>query len=187
MVRRIGMGDQSYREILREVALDNYGYVTIEDAVEVGVPAIELAKLAQRKKGRFENIAYGLYRDNSIPESPLGYLAEAVLRSGKGAYLHGESVLAMHDLALVNPRHISVASLRPARKTLPASIRLTKAKEGVRVTEYEGIPSQPVADAILECRKTIEPERLAQAARDARSQGLITSKEWETVKKGLGL
>jgi hypothetical protein len=37
-----------YREIVRDVALDRYGYVTTRDAMIAGVPAIELPKLAAR-------------------------------------------------------------------------------------------------------------------------------------------
>lgn len=177
------MERQSYREILREIALDNYGYVTTRDAVEARIPAGELAKLARRKRGELENIGYGLYRDTSVPETPLGYLAEAVLRAGKDAYLHGESVLAMHNLASINPRLIKVASPRPTRSPLPRSIQLTRVNGKEKITTYEGIPSQPVADAILECRKGVEPSRLKQAAQEARNQGLIMSAEWEKLKK----
>lgn len=179
------MEQQSYREILREIALDNYGYVTTREAIAVGVPAGELAKLARRRKGELENIGYGLYRDTSVPETPLGYLAEAVLRSGKDAYLHRESVLAMHNLASINPRHIKVASPRPTRSPLPRSIQLTKVEGKDKITMYEGIPAQPVADAILECRKEVEPSRLKQAAQEARSQGLIMSAEWKKLEKEL--
>lgn len=163
--------------------MDNYGYITTQDALELSIPAGELAKLAHRKKGALRNISYGLYRDESIPEDPRGYdqLAEAVLRVGKGAYIHGESVLAMHQLALVNPRYIHVASPRPARPSLPSYIKLSKAKFGLKITEYEGIPAQTVADAIIECRRRIEPNRLKEAAQEARQQGLITSKEWKKI------
>lgn len=183
------MEHQSYREILREIALDNYGYVTTQDALEIGVPPGELAKLAHRKKGLLRNVSYGLYRDESVPEDPRGYshIAEAVLRAGRGSYIHGESVLALHQLALVNPRYIHVASPRPARPSLPTHIKLSKAKAGAKITEYEGIPSQTVTNAIFECRKKIEPQRLEEAAREARRQGLILLNEWAKIEKELDL
>ena len=37
-----------YRDVVREIAPDNYGYVTTRDAVDAGVPAVELPKLAWR-------------------------------------------------------------------------------------------------------------------------------------------
>lgn len=172
-----------YREMVREIALDHYGYVTTRDASEAGVPAIELPKLAAR--GGLENVAYGLYRVPDISPTAYDQLAEALLRVGEGAYLHGESVLALFGLADVNPRQIKVAVPRRARPKLPAFIELTLVKGAARTTFYEGLEAQPVADAILECRGRIETERLLRAAKQAREEGLLTTTEWQRVRKGL--
>ena len=172
-----------YREIVREIALDHYGYVTTKEAAEAGVPAVELPKLAAR--GGLENVAYGLYRVPDIPPTAYDQFAEALLRAGEGAYLHGESVLALFGLADVNPRQIKVAVRRRARAKLPPSIELTQVKGEARTTFYEGLTAQPVADAILECRGRIETERLLEAAKQARGEGLLTTTEWQRVRKGL--
>lgn len=37
-----------YRQTVREIALDQFGYVTTRDAANAGVPAVELRKLAAR-------------------------------------------------------------------------------------------------------------------------------------------
>lgn len=178
------MADQvKYREVVREIALDHYGYVTTKDAAEAGVPAGELPKLAAR--GGLDNVAYGLYRVPDIPPTAYDQFAEALLRAGEGAYLHGESVLALFGLADVNPRQIKVAVRRRARPTLPAFVELTHVKDEVRTTLYEGLEAQPVADAILECRGRIETERLLDAAKQARKEGLLTTTEWHRVRKGL--
>jgi len=172
-----------YREIVREIALDHYGYVTTKGAAEAGVPAVELPKLAAR--GGLENVAYGLYRVPDIPPTAYDQFAEALLRAGEGTYLHGESVLALFGLADVNPRQIKVAVRRRARPKLPAFVELTHVKDEVRTTFYEGLEAQPVADAILECRGRIETERLLDAAKQARKEGLLTTTEWHRVRKGL--
>lgn len=172
-----------YRKVVREIALDHYGYVTTKGAAEVGVPAVELPKLAAR--GGLENVAYGLYRVSDIPPTAYDQFAEALLRAGEGAYLHGESVLALFGLADVNPRQIKVAVRRRARPKLPAFVELTHVKDEVRTTFYEGLEAQPVADAILECRGRIETERLLDAAKQARKEGLLTTTEWHLVRKGL--
>ena len=172
-----------YREIVRELALDRYGYVTTKDAVIAGVPAIELPKLAAR--GGLQNVAYGLYRVPDVPVTALDQFAEALLRAGDGAYLHGESVLALLGLADVNPRRIKVAVPRRARSKLPAFIELTRVAGGLPTTHYEALPTQPIADAILECRGQIETERLLEAARQARAEGLLTTAEWQRVRKEL--
>ena len=61
------------------------------------------------------------------------------LRVGAGAYLHGESVLALLGLADVNPRHIKVAVPRRARPSLPPFVELTHVKADMRTTLYEGL------------------------------------------------
>lgn len=175
--------EQTYRDIVRELAQDHYGYVTTGAAVAAGVPAVELPKLAAR--GGLENVAYGLYRVSDIPPTTYDQFAEARLRVGEDAYLHGESVLALFGLADVNPRRIKVAVARRARPKLPDYVELSQAREEVRTTLYEGIKSQPVADALLECRGRIELDRLREAARQARAQGLLTTVEWRRVHEGL--
>ena len=172
-----------YRDVVREIALDHYGFVTTRDAVEAGVPAVELPKLAAR--GGLEHVAYGLYRVTDIPPTRYDQFAEALLRVGEGAYLHGESVLALFGLAEVNPRKIRVAVRRRARPKLPAFIELTQGRGDVCTTLYEGLASQSVADALLECRGSIEAERLLAAGKQARADGLITTADWQRVKKGI--
>lgn len=120
-----------------------------------------------------------------VPPTDYDQFAEALLRTGEGAYLHGESVLALFGLGDANPRQIKVAAPRRARPKLPSFVELTQVKEGVRTTFYEGLESQPVADAILECRGRIETEPLLDAAKEARKEGLLTTTEWQRVRKGL--
>jgi predicted transcriptional regulator of viral defense system len=172
-----------YRDIVREIALDHYGYVTTKDATEAGVPAIELPKLAAR--GGLENVAYGLYRVPDIPPTRYDQFAEALLRAGDGAFLLAESVLALYGLADVNPRRIKVGVRRRARPKLPPFVDLTFVKADVATTLYEGLSSQTVADAILECRGRIETERLMDAAKQGRKDGLLTTNEWQRVRNGL--
>lgn len=177
----------TYRETLYEVALDSYGYVTPADALEVGLPKGELPKLARHRNGNLQNVAYGLYRFTKTPASSLGYLAEAVKRVDDGAYLHGESVLELHGLADVNSRYIYVASPKRVRRSFPGNLKVSVGRTDVPVTEYEGIPCQPVADAILECRGKVEQKRLVQATHKAMQQVLLTMKNWGRVQKELSL
>lgn len=172
-----------YRDVVREIALDHYGFVTTKSAAQAGVPAVELPKLAAR--GGLENIAYGLYRVLDIRSTRYDQFAEALLRAGEGAYLHGESVLALFGLADVNPRRINVAVRRRARPKLPAFVELTRVRDAVKTTLYEGLESQTVADALLECRGRIEGERLLAAAKQARAEGLLTTAEWQRLTKDI--
>ncbi|MCW4464257.1 hypothetical protein OK351_01870 [Glutamicibacter sp. MNS18] len=174
-------GELKYRDIVREIALDQYGYVTTRNATEAGVPAVELPKLAAR--GGLENVAYGLYRVPDIPPTRYDQFAEALLRVGEGAHLHGESVLALLGLGDVNPRRIKVATSRRARSRLPEFVELTTVRGGFSARLYEGLASQSVADALLECRGRIETQNLLDAAKQARGEGLLTTAEWQRVRK----
>ncbi|WP_197679663.1 hypothetical protein [Brevibacterium sandarakinum] len=94
-------------------------------------------------------------------------------------------MLALFGLADVNPRQIKVAVPRRARPKLPDFIELSQVKGEVRTTFYDGLESQPVADALLECRGSIENWRLLDASIQARNQGLLTTVEALQVGNGL--
>lgn len=59
----------SIRKRLWEVALDQNGYVTSEDARKLGIPVVELGKLAYH--GRLQRVAYGIYRFDELPVTPV--------------------------------------------------------------------------------------------------------------------
>lgn len=172
-----------YRDIVREIALDQYGYVTTKQAADAGVPPIELPKLAAR--GGLENVSYGLYRFRDVPPHDLDQFAEALFRAGEGAFLYGESVLAIFGLADVNPRQIKVGVRRRTRPRLPAHIELVTVRGEMATTHYEGLESQLVVDALLDCRGRIERARLIEAADEARNEGLLTTTEFARVRRGL--
>jgi len=172
-----------YRDIVREIAFDNFGYVTTKQAAEAGVPAVELPKLAAR--GGLENVAYGIYRVPDVPVSAFDQFAEALLRAGEGSFLYGESVLAIFGLADLNPRRIRVGISRRTRPKVPPYLEFVPVKVEIETTRYEGLRSQKVADAILVCRGRVERARLMQAAKAARQKGLVTSREWVHLRKEL--
>lgn len=172
------------RDLVREIALGEYGFITTKQAVDAGVPAVELRKLAAR--GALINVAYGIYRVPDAPGSPFDQFAEALLRAGDGAYLRGDSVLALFGLADVNPRKIRVVAPKRTRAKMPAFMEVTAAPpEPPNLTRYEGLLAMRVADAILDCRGRIEPTRLREAARDARKEGLVTRVEYAKLQREL--
>lgn len=173
----------TYRDMLREIAYDNHGYVTTADAVDVGVPPVELPKLAAR--GGLEHVGYGLYRMTDIPPTDDDQFAEATLRAGDDAYLRGEAVLALLGLADVNPKKITVGTVRRVRRAMPAYVNLTQAPAGTKVTRYRGIRAQQLSEALLECLGRVPGTRLRDAAVKARAEGLLTTAEWKRVRKEL--
>ena len=174
----------TYREKLWEAAADHFGYVTTQDAIELGVPPKELPKLVQH--GGLKHIAYGLYRFEQFPSTELDQYAEAVLRVGNDAYLTGETVLMFHNLTPLAPKNLKVGVRRRTRAKVPRWIVVRQ--EAVTendLTTYEGIPGKKVAKALLDCVPTMMAQRIAEATRVAREKGLITKEEELTVVKEL--
>jgi len=164
------------RRRLRNRALDQYGYVTTRDAGDLGIPVVELRKVAHR--GGVEHVAYGLYRFDDIPRTDRDQYMEAVLRVGVEAYLTHDAVLGLHDLGLVNARRIRVGTPKRARPHLPAYVEvIQRPLETVDLTAYEGIPSATVARALLDCRGLIMRDRLIEAGQEAARRGLLRRSE----------
>ena len=159
-----------------ELAVDNYGLITSAEAKNLGVAKSELNRWVGM--GRLLKRGHGVYKLVRYVPTEYDRYAEAVALVGDGSFLFGEAVLAMRGLALANPRHISVGREIP-EWVQPVTV------SGKTVTSYEGIPSQSLAEAILECRGMVMGERLKSAVEDARREGLITKDEFEHLRKEL--
>jgi predicted transcriptional regulator of viral defense system len=168
-----------------EIAADSYGLITFAEVLEAGVTNEELRRFV--RDGRLERLGQGVFKLVRYIPTPFDQYAEAVALVGKDSYLYGETVLSMHNLALVNPRKLDIATAKRVRKKLPAWIRVVAVKGTEAHTNYEGIPSQSVADALRACKGTIMKERLAAAAEDALREGLLTEIEETALRKELGL
>ncbi len=171
-----------YDEIY-EIAVDNYGLVTAAQARERGITSVELRRWC--KNGWLMRRGHGVYKIDHWVPTPLDSYAEALALVGDGSYLGGTAVLAMHNLALVDLQTIKVATAKRVRRKLPPWVEPVPAKEGDRITYYEGIRSQRVADAIRECRSCVMRDRLLTAVDDARREGLITQKECDELETEL--
>lgn len=174
----------SYYDDIYEIAVDNYYLVSTKDAMDAGIPPVELAKFAHR--GKLENISRGLYRLTKYVPSDYDPYAVAVARLGDQAYLFGESVIEMLGLAPTNPNRIFVATPARIRRKLPESVRVVKPGKDDRVTQYEGIAAQHIASAIRAARATMMDDRLQVAAREARKQGYLLSEEYDELEEDMG-
>lgn len=174
----------TYRHVLYGFALDNHGYVTTGDARELGVPPGELSKLAARSG--LTNVGYGLYRFDEAPGSPHDQYHEAVLRVGEGAHLTRDAVLALHDLALVNPRRIRVGLPRRTEAQLPAWIEVVREDIPTEdLTSYDRIPSTTVARALIDCQGMVMRDRLLEALDDAVRRGLVRRRDRGRVESAI--
>lgn len=170
-------------DAIYDLAADNYGIVTAAEAAELGVARSELSRFV--KAGWLRRLGTGVYKLVRYVPTPLDAYAEAVALVGPDSWIHGESVLAMCELALANPSKVKVATERRLRKVLPAWISIAKPDKDERTALYEGIPAQRIADAIRSCRNAILPERLQQAVDDALANGLIAEAEADELRKEL--
>lgn len=162
----------TYRQRLRELAFDTHGVVTTKEALAIGVPAVELRKLAAR--GALRHLGRGVYRMLEVPVGALDEFAEAVALAGDGAVLADEAVLSALDLAQVNLRRVRVASPRRVRAKLPETVEVVHRDVPPEQRDYiDGVPSMTLEAALLGSRGRVMTERLVDAAHEAADRGLL--------------
>lgn len=173
-----------------ERAADQHGYVTQDDARELGVPAMTLVRMGQR--GQLERVATGLYRVPLLPPSEWGSYMEAVLwpRGTRGVISH-ESALELFDLSDVNPAkiHITVPRHHRVRREVPSVYVVHRQDLSPdEVTVHEGIPVVTPERAIRELHEAHLGRRLiAQAIDDGERKGLLTRRASARLRDELGI
>ena len=80
-------------------AVDDFGLITSAEAAELGMSRAEMVQ--QEKLGKLVRVARGVYRMPIWPSQPQAPYAIAVKAAGEGAFLCGESVVALLGLAPV--------------------------------------------------------------------------------------
>lgn len=168
----------TYREILRALAFDTHGVVTLEAAREAGVPDFSVRQLTAR--GALRRLGKGVYRMTEVPTGPLDEFAEAVALVGADAVLVDEAVLAAHDLAQINLRRIKVATPTPSRvrQELPAVIEVVRRRvPDVDRDDIDGIPAMSIPAALIASVGRVMNDRLVAATEQAQARGLISPDE----------
>ncbi|MDR1634392.1 MAG: type IV toxin-antitoxin system AbiEi family antitoxin domain-containing protein [Bifidobacteriaceae bacterium] len=178
------------RDDLWDVAVDHHGYVTAHDARDLGVPVVELGKLAAR--GKLERVSYGVYRFPQWPVGPNDPLMEAVLwtRDRKAALSH-ETALALYELADVNPdkTHVTVTpkSRELQRKQIPAAYAIHYQRlADDQIGWWEHIPAVAIPTAIDQCIDThVRPDLVLQAIATAERLGRLPPQTAERLEAKL--
>lgn len=165
-------------------AVDDFGLITSAEAKEIGVPNAELVQQARR--GKLVRVARGVYRMPIWPYQEMAPYAIAVKSVGSDARLFGESVIALLGLAPTNPGRMWVASPRRARRSVGEDVCIARCRSDDPVRLYDGVPSQPVADAIASAVATMGVDRAMDAAEEALRQGYITKTDHNRLSKELG-
>lgn len=163
---------------VHELALDQHGYFTAEQAREAGVSPQALVMMCRR--GTIERAAHGLYYDPLVPATPLASYMGAVLwpHRVRGVLSH-ETALDLLDLSDVNPDkiHITIPQGFRVRRPVPPQYVLHNGELGRKdVTRVEGIPVTTVLRTIRDCSAAhVSPALLRQAIENGLRTGRLTS------------
>jgi predicted transcriptional regulator of viral defense system len=175
---------------LAELALDQHGLVTTQDAREAGIDPHRLVEMARR--GTAERVAHGVYRLPVAVPTGLEQLVEATLwpRANAVALSH-ETALDLHDLGDFNPAkiHITVPAdyrLNPDRQVPPVYVLHHRGLSRKDITRHEGIPVVTPLRAILDGIEThVRPDLLRQARDTAQHRGMIRADDLAMLNEKL--
>lgn len=173
-----------YRQELWEIAASRNGVMTVAEAEDAGVPAVEVRKLAAR--GALRGYGQGVYTHRDVPTTPFTEPMIAVALAGEGAFLHRESVLDLLGLGQFNPPKVRVGTRRRVRRTLPEWMELENRPDvpDEDLTRYEGIPVTTVQRALKDMRSRMPPDRWEVMVDEALRRDLIDEQDtavWKAV------
>ncbi len=162
---------------LYEIAEDNYGFLTVDDARGAGIRPQRLAEMARR--GSLQREGLGLYRLDPFPVHALDSYRKATLWPyGIEGVLSHETALDLYELSDVNPAkiHITVPKrYRLRRREVPPAYRFHHEDLDMHdITRHEGLPIVTPAKAIRQCHEAhLRRDLLRQALEQARERGLL--------------
>jgi hypothetical protein len=157
-------------------AVDDFGLITSAEARELGVSNAELVQYADR--GRLTRVARGVYQMPVWPYQEEGYYAIVVRAAGDGAYLLGESVVALLDLAPTDPRRLWIGTPRRVRRNVGVGIKIVHRPSTDVICTYRGVPCQSLKEAIeLGAKMTMGPDRANEAAINGMRLGYLTEQD----------
>jgi len=175
---------------LAELANENHGFITTEDARALDIDPINLVRMAER--GQLERRGHGLYRFPLTLPGPLDAYMEAALwpRGAEGVVSHA-SALELYELSDVNPRqiHVTVPRAHRIRRQVPAAFRIHH--EDLHPDDiglFEGIPVVVPVRAIHQADQAkLGPALLAQAIDHGERNGRLTLKQAQQLREEIGL
>lgn len=163
-------------EQLREIAMDQNGFVTTAGAIAAGMGHADLSKLVARD--RLARVAHGVYRVPQVMETEADQYQLAVLWTGaEEACLSHETALSVRGLSDVNPAgiHITVSHGRRIRRGGGEAYIVHKEDLDPReITWWEGVRTVSVPTAIRQCIESGVPTYLVkQALKQARGTSVL--------------
>jgi predicted transcriptional regulator of viral defense system len=174
---------------LAELANEQYGLLTPDDARRLAIDPMNLVRMAER--GQLERRANGVYRFPLTPVSPLDSFMEAVLwpRGMRGVLSH-ETALNIYELSDVLPGTVDITVPRAhrIRRAAPPHCRIHH--EDLRanqITAHQGIPIVKPAHAVRQGhRAQLAPTLLARAIDRGRRNGRLTQRQAKVLQQEVG-
>ena len=175
-------------ERLREVALDQYGYVTTAQALGVGVPHPQLSKMVAR--GRLTRVAHGVYQVPQVPTTQYGPFMLAVLWTGAPeSCLSHDTALAAWEISDINPTAIHVTVGRHRRIARAGGEGYVLHRQDLNDNErtwWEGIPIVTVPTAIAQSIDSGVPTYLLRQALERGGRtGALTQADHDALAASL--
>jgi len=175
---------------LAEVAADQHGLFTLDDARAAGYAENTIAQMARR--GRLERVSQGVYRIPFLPAGRLGaYMEAALWPVGARGVLSHATALDLWDVSDINPPkiHITVPRAHRPQRAVPDAYVIHR--EDLTPGEFdaiEGVPVVTLARAIHECADDgVALDLLEQAVRTGAARGLLDRRQTEELRRELGL
>ena len=159
--------------------VDDFGLITSSEAAKLGMSNAELVQ--QAKAGKLVRVARGVYRMPVWPSQPQAPFAIAVKAAGVGAFLYGESVVALLQLAPTDPSKMWVATPNRVRRDLGKGVRIVRSD--AEPTWIDGVPCQPLAAAIACVAQTMGADRALEAASEALRMGYLNAGEKKEIEE----
>ena len=170
-------------EAVQQAALGSHGIITFAQAKAMGIFPAEMYRWC--RKGRLMKVGRGVFRMKAYPSQGMMSDMTALLALfGDGAYLCGESVLALYGLCPTSSYVASVAvSGRMRKQKVPQGTVVVKAERGYKPIYHDGIACQRPADAIRSCIGILEKSRLIEAVDEVENKGYFMPSESNELRK----
>ena len=174
----------TFLDRMREVALEQHGFVTTQQAAELGGSSALLAAMVRR--GRLEHPARGVYQVGQVPVTEYDGHMLAVLWTGfPEACLSHDTALDVWDISDILPDqiHVTVTAHRRIERAIPPGYVIHYEDLAPdEVTWWESIPTVTATVAIRQCLGTGMPTYLIRQAieRSARTS-LVPAEQREQL------
>jgi predicted transcriptional regulator of viral defense system len=176
------------REELWDVAASQHGFVTAQQAAELGVGKGALQMLVQR--GTLDRATFGVYRFPRYPVSEYDpYMLAVLWTRAPEACLSHETALDAYGISDVNPNRIHVTVNKQRRLRRVGGEGYTIHQEDLtpeQITWWQEIPTVTPAIAITQCIAFGTPSHLLrQAILNGHAQGRITTTQRDKLTAAL--